>query len=199
MKSVKDFNEELVGAFISKVMERAANSFSQIAGMQIQSRSMEVTLAEETSIRLNRARNGQTLCVIVTPLLGGLAGRSYLVLDPAEIDVLLENSPFKPSSGFDTALKEALLKEVDNIVSASVITELANQFKIDLYGDVPELLMISQADFSEMVSQYIPNGQLSLVCAGGFVANDNEKFAPQFIWKFSSAIVKEIEKSLKLL
>lgn len=197
MKSVQEFNGHIVSTFIESILKNAAESFSKIAGMNIQSRPVQVTLSSETHVTVSTAKRNADLCVLITPLLGELPGRSYLILDTAEVEVLLQNSPFKPSSGFDSALREALLKEIDNIVSASVITELANKFHVDVYGDVPELVMLSATEISEQVRSYIPNGQLSLLCSGGFISSENETFAPQFIWKFSSAIVNRIETYTK--
>ena len=196
MRNAKEFNEQAVTSFIQKVMERAANSFTQIAGMDIQSRETEVSLMEDADTTIGHPQDGASLCVLVTPLLGEIAGRSYLVLDTEEVELLLQKTPFRPSAGFDHELKEALLKEIDNIVSASMITALANEFKTDIYGDVPELLMLSEHGLKALLSQYIPNGQISLICSGGFVARQNETFAPRFIWKFSSAMIDRIEQSL---
>lgn len=87
--------------------------------------------------------------VITTELLGGLTGKSYLVLSHRDIGSLAGATGLK-----DTVVQEAFLKELDNILSAAVITVLSNELNVKVYGDVPILSRDSHRVIREDLSSY---------------------------------------------
>jgi chemotaxis protein CheY-P-specific phosphatase CheC len=73
--------------------------------------------------------------LITTEIFGDVTGKSYLLLSEEELELLTVGIPQHKEPHLN--LKEEFLKEVDNILSASVITRLSNELKIKMYGDIP--------------------------------------------------------------
>ena len=86
--------------------------------------------------------------VIKTELLGELKGTSHLIFSEQEVKKLYESSlPPKivaDDSKESTIMKLGFLTEIDNMVSAAVITEFSNFLGVEIYGNVPSLLVSSQ-------------------------------------------------------
>jgi chemotaxis protein CheY-P-specific phosphatase CheC len=94
----------------------------------------------------------------------------------------------------NAALREAFLMEIDNIISASVISEISNTLKLDIYGDVPQLSKIHARDLQEfLIGKTMTDEPSSMILTNTtFLLDSKEKVHPQFIWKLSSKIFEMI-------
>jgi chemotaxis protein CheY-P-specific phosphatase CheC len=88
-------------------------------------------------------------------------------------------------------MSDGILLEVDNIISASVITQFSNILKHKIYGGVPNIKKLN----SEQLNQYI-KGKLE---EDMFVINFNThfvssylNFSPQFLWLFDNSFAESI-------
>jgi hypothetical protein len=173
-------------------MSRAADSFSRFTGIVVEAGAVDVFLDKEIVDGFKYTQNESSLYMLITPLLGDLAGKSYFILRENEANTIIRNS----SLTGDHILRDAMLKEIDNVLSAAVITHLANSCKIDLFGDVPELQRISSLNANEMIHKFSPGIDDSLVFKSQFTSKAHEDFTPQFIWKFSADILNKIDFTL---
>lgn len=81
--------------------------------------------------------NDREKFLFTTDIVGDVKGKSYLFLTDEEYEVLTENiSNSNPMIDF----KQEFLKELNNILSAAVITGLSNELKKKMHGDVPVLV-----------------------------------------------------------
>ena len=91
---------------------------------------------------------------------------------------------------------EALLKELDNILSAAVITQFSNYMDSTIFGDVPMITHTNQfalknkitEDFQDEGSEYF------LVADTQFVFENNTSMCPQFIWKLTEGFMEGIKR-----
>lgn len=82
----------------------------------------------------------QHLC---TELKGELKGSSFWGLSLENMECVQNTAAQKlgmPTPVDDTEMKEAIMLEVDNIISAAMITKLANKTQLNIYGDVPKIM-----------------------------------------------------------
>lgn len=81
-------------------------------------------------------RQGTDL-MLTTEVFGDLSGKSYLLLSVDELEWLTTKIPNHANQHEN--MTEEFIKEVNNILSASVITWLANHLECKVYGNVPEI------------------------------------------------------------
>lgn len=131
-----------------------------------------------------KKQSEEQLYVLTTELMGELKGSCYLIFSKDEVTELIKvalpagirNNPEKLS-----VMKEAVLLEVDNIISASVITQLSNILKFKIFGGVPKLSIMKGSE----VNATINNGLLPDKMLIGFRAEFNSiksQFSPEFFW-----------------
>jgi chemotaxis protein CheY-P-specific phosphatase CheC len=72
-----------------------------------------------------------------TDVIGELSGRSHFILSEQEAAFLATHSLKKLNGALH--LHEHFLKEMDNIISAAVISKISNSLQLKIYGDVPHL------------------------------------------------------------
>lgn len=136
-------------------------------------------------------RQGPNL-LLTTEVFGDVTGKSYLFISDTEFNLLTSGVP--ESKGAKMDLKEEFVKELDNILSASVITCLSNELKRKMYGDVPVLVGkvhgkiedIIYDDFGEQASEIYLN-------SGHFSFHDHPNLRPLFIWVIDSSTLQFLQ------
>src|SRR6478609_11850142 len=121
-----------IGAIMDKGFAKAVKSFSQMIGCKLSYTHNTITLLDSDQ-KFPYVSGGQgNHMVLTTNMIGDLSGRSYLILNEQErLEICRSASPAKE---LEVILQEALLLEIDNIISASVIGQLADDLGIEVYG-----------------------------------------------------------------
>jgi chemotaxis protein CheY-P-specific phosphatase CheC len=182
--------EKEMQEIMKAAMTKAAASFSRITGRDILTESIETSMVKSFDGKLHANRPDSYIAVLVTALIGCISGRSYLLLTKKDISCIME-SMTDSGNTITPEFEEAVLKELDNILSAAVITELGNRFRTDVFGDVPELYHMTSAAAEHLIGT--PGEEKHFFTKSTFVCKGLEYFAPKFIWKISQHIreVKE--------
>lgn len=131
--------------------------------------------------------------LLTTEIFGDWSGKSYLFLSEKELNILTTGIP--ESKNQSISLKEEFVKEVDNIISAAVITKLSDELGIKMFGDVPNLIgktsshteNIIADDFSETTEQVYINSIY-------FSFNDHPLIRPLFVWVLDCSTMKRAKK-----
>jgi len=177
--------EDSILRILQTGFERAALSFSGIILNRV---TVDGASIQRAGLFSSMEDKGE-LFVLMTQLMGEVAGKCYLILN---FDASQE---IKANMGhLSRELHEAALLEIDNIVSASVISDLSNALGIELYGDVPNLVKIHSSDLREFLrleSEGSDFGQ-TIFAKTTFNINNTEKISCQFIWKLSARILEMI-------
>ncbi len=125
--------------------------------------------------------------LLTTELFGEITGKSYFLITDGEFEVLTKSIP--TSKDKNVKLDEEFIKELDNILSAAVITKLSNELNRKVYGNIPLLIGkvkgriddIIQDDFSEEAHEVYINSVF-------FDLQDHPEIKPLFIWVLDSGI-----------
>lgn len=182
--------------FIVQVMntgfERAAKSFSKIIGVEVKNLSIEALNQDVEKVFPFSINEGAALHVLTTRIIGELAGKSYLIFNEQDREELFKVT--KSQLVLTEVLKDALLLEVDNILSASVISELSNALKVEIYGDVPALNKIHGKEFQSLIKKdsEAQEGFEFVFATAMLQFQEHREIKPKFIWKISSKIFKNI-------
>lgn len=189
MVPLSTLHQNALKSLFNDAMAHAAVSFGKLLGAEIVSEPVMLF----TSIADTRIypcfKSSHELIVLVTPLIGDLPGKSFLVFDQKDLGVLYQSGFGKQVDINNLILQDAMLKEVDNIVSASFVTVISNRLSIAIFGDVPELYHQSSGIVNDVIHSYIPNGPVSMVCQSAFSMKQNPAFSVQFIWKVSADVL----------
>lgn len=184
--------KRLIDEVIASGYERAASSFSTITGGQvsIDRSSLEIELCTDHNYLLGQLGHLQDLTVIQTQIIGDMSGASYFVLNPEEKETITQMSlaAFGDPRSISEVNEKAVLMEIDNIISAAVITELSNALRVSIYGDVPQHM-----DFKDISSfhDHLNMGKNDhyLLSHAAFSFDCLDKIRPTFIWEIDKKIV----------
>ena len=166
---------------------KAATSFSRLVNRQVRIiNSQSVVIRHDDDFSCISEEQGD-LFVLITQIIGDVTGKSFLIFNEEESEEIFR---MMGTSVSNAALHEAFLMEIDNIISASVISEISNKLELDIYGDVPQLSKIHARDLQEFLTgKTITDEPSSMILTNTtFLLDSKEKVHPQFIWKLSSKI-----------
>jgi chemotaxis protein CheY-P-specific phosphatase CheC len=183
--------EERLVQIMSAGFERAARSFSSLVNKKVKVTRCKATVLHATEARTPLSEESALLYVLVTQIIGTISGKSFLIFSQAESEEIFSAINLPRSN---EALNEAFLMEIDNIISASVIAELANALSLEVYGDVPVLVRIPAPDLNAFVTKEIGNDKHAsvILCSTTFQFDQHDTIHPQFVWSLSNRIFETI-------
>jgi chemotaxis protein CheY-P-specific phosphatase CheC len=137
---------------------------------------------------------GSTI-LMTTEILGDISGKSYLLLAPHEFERLTEGIP----TGKDPALdiKKEFVKELDNILSASVITKLSDHLGLKIYGDVPVLVGTFKGNIADLIcNDFSEECEDIYISSTHFLISTHTHAKPVFIWAIDGKIIHILDTKL---
>jgi chemotaxis protein CheY-P-specific phosphatase CheC len=181
------FRDHLRSAFASGY-SNAASSFSTLINDKIDFNNFHFDFHKLDSTLFTERnyfrRSGEHL-LVTTDVFGDITGKSYLFLNDQEYDVLTAGVPVSKSLKID--FKKEFIKELDNIISASVITRLSNELKLKMYGDVPLLRGRTDSQIEDIIYSDF-NSQTEVYINSIFFSSDRyPAVRPFFIWVMDSS------------
>jgi chemotaxis protein CheY-P-specific phosphatase CheC len=142
------------------------------------------SMAEMDSEKLELSINEEHTHLITTRIFGDTNGKSYLLLSEDEKNEIIRLTGLEKAS---TEMKIGFLKELANILSAAVITVISNEYKMKVYGDVPQLHPIGPIEMDDMIRQDFCNVHHLYIVSAFLKAELQPGFKLIFVW----AIVKD--------
>jgi chemotaxis protein CheY-P-specific phosphatase CheC len=185
---------EKLGKLFDSGYANAASAFARMTGQQIEFHQIKSGFHPLGELQMNGA-----LCLVkgslllTTEIFGDITGKSYLFLSDKEVDLLTAGIPVGKEASIN--LKEEFLKEVDNILSASVITRLSNELKIEMYGDVPLLQGKTFAKIEDTIEDDFSEQKGNIyINAISFLITGYPEIKPIFIWVLDSNVLESIKR-----
>nr|WKN39255.1 hypothetical protein K4G66_11180 [Tunicatimonas sp. TK19036] len=197
MNVLTSTEQKVAQEMINAGYTNAAQSFSGIAQQQVTIQTSTLEIATESSDQLNLAKEGD-LRLVTTEIMGEMKGKSYLLLNESECEAIYQAClPPGGSAESRKVMGEAVIKEIDNIISAAVITEFSNRFQVSIFGDVPYLFDGPEAEISRIIqADFADNAETGcyLFANTYFAFENNTKLQPQFFWKLPSDFLQRIKE-----
>ncbi len=184
--------KRLIDQVIASGYEHAANSFSSITGgrVSVNHDSLEIGLCKDHKYLLKQLSHLHDLTAVKTAIIGDMKGASYLVLSPEEKEIIAQMSltVFGDPRFVSDVDESAVLMEIDNIISAAVITELSNALAVNIYGDVPKMMNFKNIHrFHDHLNEGKNEHYLLSYATFNFQCLD--EIRPTFIWEIDKQIV----------
>lgn len=135
----------------------------------------------------------ESFMLITTEVFGDVFGKSYLFLSHHDFETLTRN--IGQSKDPRINFHHEFLKEVDNILSAAVITRLSNKLNVKIYGDIPMWIGPVQNDVIDMISSDFQDRTAEIyVNTIVFTLDKTPQVKPLFIWIMDSRVISGIEE-----
>lgn len=134
--------------------------------------------------------------LLITELVGDIKGLCCLIFSSDEAH-LLQQTALPPEVMADEVMAktmgEAILLEVDNIIAAAVITQLANLLQRQLHGAVPELRVLSAVELDNFVQERLEEQAHVFNFKANFKTADGA-FGPAFLWFVQEPMLSAIRQ-----
>ncbi len=138
----------------------------------------------------------QNIHLLVTKVIGEIKGVCWLIFSEEEADHLrsaalpaeILNSPEMMAE-----MSDGIMLEVDNIISASVITQFSNLLKIKIHGGVPNLEKVSYPEMENLVQEQMDKERFLINFSTSFESS-KANFNPEFVWLFDNDFIECIKK-----
>jgi len=206
MSFLNTSEKKIAEKLIIQGFERAAQSFTSFARQEVSIEMADVDVSKEWAGNDALSKLKGELTLITTEMIGGLSGKSYLVFTREECDMLFQNAFPNHENNNRAMLEDAFLKELDNILSASVITGFSDFLEVEVYGDVPELHRGDAREIAQLVQQNFSGAKphkdsIFLIANTKFIFNDILQLRPKFFWKLSEdfiSLIRRIDESTQV-
>ncbi len=181
---------------ISAGLIKAAESLSFFMNETISLREFDDTeILSNPPVNLDK-REGNNIHLMTTKVIGELKGVCLLIFSEEEADHLRAASlpaEILNNPEMMAEMSDAIMLEVDNIISASVITQFSNLLKAKIYGGVPDLKKVSFDEMNNIISDEI-NNELFLISFKTSFESSKANFNPEFVWLFDNDFVESVRQ-----
>lgn len=183
MEKPSKTTKEAAKALFREGYLKAAASLAALSGKKADITKMEITFSAPGNL-LEKLSDKKDFTVLLTEVIGDARGKSFLVLDPYEVDKLSEMMLSKLKNFDNTEeFREIILKELDNVMAAAVITVLANFLNLKIFGDVPHIIKPEENTHAWLEKELSKARQLTAIhSAVDFTFEDDIKLQPSFFW-----------------
>lgn len=134
---------------------------------------------------------------LISVLKGDLRGKCYLNLSSQDADVLTSIA-LPEVYRQNKEMKEGILLELDNILTAAVVSILSNAFKLDTFAYVPKMYIFKSDELNQWLWEDYKEEKLALHFSTGFKIESHD-IHPEFIWVLDENIIKFIESAHQTL
>lgn len=152
MVQLSNYEFDITRELFSIALANAADAFSKYAGEKVifKDYSIEIFSKEQQDETLRRLQQ-KHYYTLNTEIKGALHGKTYLLFQHEEIKKVFQIFAQPPVSlveqaGQLTDIQKDILLELDNIISAAVVTQVANFTELFIYGDIPRFSYSSQQE-----------------------------------------------------
>ena len=136
--------------------------------------------------------------VLATDIIGAVSSKCYLVLPQSQAQLLADVCA--KSMGITGMDKMDILKEIDNIIVASVITCVANRTKLKIYGGTPQALEVSNENLFDVIDKEIHALDFDVsdfdyyICAKTqFLLPQYPSIKPMFLWVYPEEFISKVK------
>lgn len=187
---------EFIKEVIEIGLEKAATALSMLLGEKVLS-SPEFLFEQKVTKDYfkERFQHEKAYYLVITKVEGELGAESFLIFDNENAKNLWDKIlPDKDRE--DRSMREAALLEIDNILTATVVTEFANHLAIKAYGDIPTLEQVFNEQVYDLIQNKLEMYPTSYLLKTEF-GSENTHIETEFIWFFYPEFIKIIKDKVK--
>ncbi len=198
MKYLSDYELDITKELISIAFSHASDAFSKLAKERILVLGFQLNFLKTSEIdTLLHEFKEKELEILTTDIKGKLDCKSYLIVNENDTSTIVK--VFTGNTNTVTAdieFRNAILLELDNILTAAVVTQFSNFFKSFIYGDVPKHNTVQLHQLSDFFNKDVSSFDLILNINAKFISYETN-MAPTFIWFMKQDFITAIKDLIK--
>ncbi len=199
MDELNHIETDVAKEIINIGLGKAADSLSFFSQQKVIIRNSNLVLKNMEEARDLSKKTGDKIHVLTTDIVGELSGVCFLIFNEKEVNKLLKIS--LPASILEDEeqkliMSDAILKEADNIITASVITQFSNLLKFNIHGGIPNMDIMSEKEVSAFLLSRATDSKYFLQISAQFHTEEVD-FSPEFIWFLDSKFIDGIKEFVK--
>ena len=140
--AINELEQEILKEIVNIGLAKAADAFAVIAKEKVLINAPSVQIVELEKVGNAVPEYEKFNIIIQSSLTGTLSGNTFLLFSEEQADRLAEIclGTLKTNSDHHyNQLRSSLLLEIGNIITGSLVTQLSNILKVNVFGSVPEL------------------------------------------------------------
>lgn len=130
--------------------------------------------------------NASPLYILKTELRGEIEGACHLILNTDDVEKIVTSC--MPQVPFELEGSHEFLKEIDNMVAGSMVTQFADYLGIFMYGDVPQLIEMDNLKIEKFLKNELSLYD-SIIHYKAVLNGPTLSIAPHFVWMFNSTLL----------
>jgi chemotaxis protein CheY-P-specific phosphatase CheC len=206
MNILNSIQLDVTKELISMALANAADSFSKMTHEQvlISGYKMKVIEPGDVETLLVDSAENTDYFMLNTQIKGQISAQTYLMINHKDTGSILNIfAPGQPAPALDqlTELQEATLLELDNIITAAMVTQISNILEVFAYGDVPSLQHLPQPEIIDHFREDIKSFDVILLINARFrsdLTNMNPHFICFFKTDFLASVIRLVNEKKHL-
>tara|TARA_B100001245_G_C22646272_1_gene317526 strand:+ start:17 stop:610 length:594 start_codon:yes stop_codon:yes gene_type:complete len=194
-------SEELINAraILEGSIIRSAQCFSEMINSRVHIEDLSIVF-DSAMLNLSNQNHGEGSILLKTEIAGAIGGINYAIYSKEEVKLLcgqVLDGNLEKSQYYEFMI--GFLKEVENVLAAAVVTEIANHLDEPIFGDVPKIEAVSVDGIMEVIEKETGPLKPNTVISCGF-SIPSVNISPRIVWFFNDSLVNAIikEKSQKV-
>lgn len=187
---IPDFKEKL----IVKGLEKSCDSLGFFLKNKVLLEKVNFSPAEEVAPANIVSIFERKDIILYSEIMGDIKGICFFLLKEGDVKLLLsKNFPkIEANSEQLKSIRDEFLLELDNIITASVVTEFSNSLQVKMFGGIPHIHFLKNGidTIQSLLSKGTNFYSYNFSCK--YLIKDTE-FAPEFIWLFDKKFVDVTE------
>lgn len=174
--------------FIQKGVEKAQSSMSNLLGIAMDY-SLSQCFVDQDSFNADLGFSGKRALCLSSKIFGEIEGMCFLFFKNSDIDLVQAHLDAHHRT---EEWMQALLLEMKNILTANVVTEIANALEITLYGAAPSQWKTEDESYQKVIlafEEHYPNGVSFYIK----FSSEEIDFSPEFVWILDANFTKQLE------
>ena len=181
---------------INSGLINAARSVEQIEQSKVHIDTIEFALEKSGDTTLFTAKDNPHIHLLKTVIKGDLKRVWHLVLSMDEVNKIhekcLPEKVLQTNSAKSLMMKGTVLTEIDNMLSAAMITKLANRLEVNIHGNIPHLKVVKPENINMVLAQEAEEYACQLHFKAVFHAKELD-ISPDFVWLLDHDFIHKIK------
>lgn len=187
MKDYKAMQGESAESILKKGFDNAVRSIALMTGLNVSYELLVSRVIEKDYLTLINDKDGD-FTLLRTDLIGEIGGTSFFILDQRERDFFSYHR-----KTHNRQMNEAFIKEMDNIISAGMISRIASHLNCKVFGDVPNLSCTSEEELSNAIRVTIDQFDQCYLSGAKIIITEDPSVIPLFLWVLGDQFVRRAE------
>ena len=191
LKNLTSQEIDVARTIISAGLVKSAESLSFFMNETITLKDFDAEkYLDNPTLELSK-KDENNIHLLTTKVIGEMKGICCLIFSEEEADHLRQAA--LPQEILDSPemmeeMSDGIMLEVDNIISASVITQFSNLLKVKIHGGVPSLKKVTSKEMEEFITGEVDQ-ELYLISFKTSFESSKANFNPEFVWLFDNTFI----------